>query len=334
MIKTFLKERRSWIGLFIAIQLLILFISYLDPSISFRSFLYIVFLSCLIFLVFLIMRYNKEIAFYKSMEEWHPSLGLDSLKDPGTPFENIIAKAIGQQAEFYINETREQVMNLEGEQDELLAWIHEVKTPLTTMQLMLERVQDENLKAQLQFEWLRVHLLLDQQLHHRRIPSLENDLYIEKLALDSLVSAEIKSLQSWCFQKGIGFDITLEANVVLSDAKWLGFILRQIITNAVKYSEGSDIIIHSSKQHGTVKLTIQDFGRGISTKDLPRIFDKGFTSTMNHKDHNATGMGLYLTKKAATPLKIHIDVTSEQGMGTVFELTFPKKNAFLDLTGM
>ncbi|MCY7782468.1 ATP-binding protein, partial [Bacillus sp. S20C3] len=69
-------------------------------------------------------------------------------------------------------------------------------------------------------------------------------------------------------------------------------------------------------------------GRGIAPKDMPRIFDKGFTSTTNHHDQASTGMGLYLAKKAAKPLLIHIDVQSEFGAGTVFTLTFPKRNQF------
>ena len=70
---------------------------------------------------------------------------------------------------------------------------------------------------------------------------------------------------------------------------------------------------------------MKDYGRGIDPKDLSRIFDKGFTSTTNHQDNAATGMGLYLTKKAAQSLLIHIDVQSELGEGTTFTLNLSKK---------
>ena len=97
--------------------------------------------------------------------------------------------------------------------------------------------------------------------------------------------------------KGIGFDVSLQAAEVLSDAKWLGFIIRQLLTNAVKYSSASDIHIESDLVADHVRLIIRDAGRGIDPKDMPRIFDKGFTSTTSHQDSAATGMGLYLTKK-------------------------------------
>ena len=76
-------------------------------------------------------------------------------------------------------------MTLEQEKDELLSWIHEVKTPLTAMHLMIDRLDDETMKTHLTYEWLRIHLLLDQQLHQKRIPFIENDLYIENIDLET-----------------------------------------------------------------------------------------------------------------------------------------------------
>src|SRR5699024_1845774 len=109
------------------------------------------------------------------------------------------------------------------------------KTPLTAMQLMIERVEDKKVKEQLKYEWLRTHLLLDQQLHQKRILFIENDLYIEQTILEPLIFQEIKALQAWCMRKGIGFDVSLQEETVLTDTKWLAFIIRQLLTNAIKY---------------------------------------------------------------------------------------------------
>ncbi|MCC3357016.1 sensor histidine kinase [Bacillus sp. REN16] len=332
--KKFLVERRSWILFFCFLQVLILLVGYLDPSLSFLSMLYIVFVFFVIFILFLIIRYNREIGFYKNIEEWDPTVGVDGLQEGKTPFEKLVESSLKQQHHFYLKEISHRATSIEQEKDELLSWIHEVKTPLTTMKLMIERTEDQKLKKQLMSEWLRVHLLLDQQLHQRRIPFMENDLFIEKVDLEKLLIPEIRTLQSWCFQKGIGFDFSLEVSGVYSDGKWLQFILRQLLTNAVKYSEKADIEIRSYRKNDAVVLEIQDYGRGIKEKDLPRIFEKGFTSTSDHRDHAATGMGLYLAKNAAKPLKIRMDVHSSYGEGTTFILTFPKKNEFLKLTSM
>jgi two-component system, OmpR family, bacitracin resistance sensor histidine kinase BceS len=332
MIKKYLVERRSWILLILVLEALILLVSFLDTAIPFTSLLYIVFLSLLIFTVFFILRYHKETKFFRSLGDWENNLDLSVLAEAETPFEKIIADSVTNQTERLKQATSSNLLTLEQEKDELLAWIHEVKTPLTAMALMIDRLDDEKAKASLKYEWLRIHHLLDQQLHQRRIPFIENDLYIEKTNLKPLITTEIKSLQSWCMQKGIGFDMDLEATEVLTDAKWLAFIIRQLMTNAVKYSYESDINIKSYLKDGQVSLEIQDFGRGISPQDLPRIFDKGFTSTAAHQESAATGMGLYLAKKAAQPLLISIDVQSALGEGTSFTLTFPRRNEFLRIT--
>ncbi|QCJ45079.1 HAMP domain-containing histidine kinase [Bacillus sp. S3] len=334
MIKNYLIERRSWILLFLVIQALILFVSFLDTAIPFLPLLYIVFLSMLVVSLFLIFRYQKETRFYQSLAEWENNLDLTNIAAPESPFEKMIEQCIVNQTEWLKKEASQNLLMLEQEKDDLLAWIHEVKTPLTAMHLMIERLDDERTKAQLIHEWLRIHLLLDQQLHQKRIPFMENDLYIEETDLKTLLFKEIKTLQSWCMQKGIGFDVELDAAAALTDAKWLAFIVRQLLTNAVKYSESSDIIITSHYKDGQTVLEVKDFGRGIDPKDLPRIFDKGFTSTTSHLDHAATGMGLYLTKRIAKPLLIEMNVQSRPGEGTTFTLTFPKKNDFVHIAGM
>ncbi|OQM47072.1 histidine kinase [Anoxybacillus sp. UARK-01] len=334
MIKKYIMERKSWIFFFLFMQLFILFVSYLDAAISLQSAFYIVFLLTIMLILFVIVRYKKETKFYKSLEEWESDLDLSNVLHAESPFEKMVESTLVNQTNLLKQAAWENRVSLEEEKDELLSWIHEVKTPLTAMHLIIERVEEEKIKSQLSYEWLRIHMLLDQQLHQKRIPFMENDLYIEHVELEPLIFKEIKALQSWCMQKGIGFDIELEVPSVLSDAKWLSFIIRQILTNAVKYSESSDIVIKSSMQKGHVQLEIRDFGRGIDPKDLPRIFDKGFTSTTAHQDQAATGMGLYLAKKAAEPLLIDIDVQSQFHEGTTFTITFPEKNEFVRITGM
>ncbi|NQX71585.1 sensor histidine kinase [Paenibacillus alba] len=336
MIRAYVKERLSWILLVLFGQLLFLLIAYLDYEIPFLPILYIVFLTTTLFAIFLVIRYNKETRFFKQLKERESTLDLSIAADAESPFEHIVETSMSNlTARLSLSASGHQ-LTLEQEKDELLSWIHEVKTPLTAMRLMIDRLDDETMKAALTYEWLRIHLLLDQQLHQKRLPSMENDLYIEHMDLETITYAEIKTLKSWCIQKGIGFDLQFEITDVLSDAKWLAFILRQLITNAVKYSEShsSDIVVRSFRRDERVFLEVQDNGRGIDPKDLPRIFDKGFTSTTWHQDHAATGMGLYLAKKAAEAMLIQMAVHSEVGVGTTFTLTFPQPNEALRITGM
>ncbi|WP_313237551.1 sensor histidine kinase [Sporosarcina ureae] len=334
MIRIFLKERVSWILFFIFLQLLVLAMGYLDTSIPFLSTVYITFISCLSFVIFIVIRYGKETRFYKCLETVEPSFDLTAIPEATSPFEAISSERISGQIQVFKKRLDELQISLEQEKDDMLNWIHEVKTPLTTLQLMIERTEDPVLRSQLMFEWLRIHLLLDQQLHQKRIPFIQNDLYIEKVDVQKLLFQEIKSLKQWCMQKRIGFNVSLEAEKVLTDAKWLGFILRQLLSNAVKYSEDSDIRIRCTSKGGITTLSIEDFGQGIAPRDLSRIFDKGFTGTANHQNHAATGMGLYLAKQVAESLLITIKVESTVGNGTRFSLIFAKENEMIRIARM
>ncbi len=334
MIRKYLVEKWSWIALFLCLHLLFLFVAFLDPAIPFTAILYIAFLSFIVTTVFFIIRYYKETVFYKQMQDLDGTYDIAELQQTDRPFEQIVYETLMRQTEHYKQDVGNYQIEFEQEQDEMLSWIHEVKTPLTTMKLMIERMDDRSLKKQLMVEWLRIELLLDQQLHQNRIRFIENDVYIEQIALQALINTEIKNVQSWCMQKGIGFDLSLEVLEVLSDAKWLGFIIRQLITNAIKYSEQSDISIKSYSSNNQTSIDVTDAGRGIDPKDLPRIFEKGFTTTADHRDATATGMGLYLVQKVSETLLIKIDVQSERDVGTTFTLTFPNKNEVLHITSM
>lgn len=335
MIRKFVMERISWIILIVLLLLLSLLMAYLDPSLSLSSMLYYVFLSLVISSVFVFIRYFKETSFFKELDERDSTTDITSIPDPNSPFESFIYQQITTPIEQLEKDVSTNQLLLEQEKDELLSWIHEVKTPLTALRLIIDRTEDHQLKSELMYEWLRIYYLLDQQLHQKRIPFMENDLFIENVELESLLNSEIRTLRSWCLKKGIGFDVELFSTHVLTDTKWLAFILRQLLTNAVKYSEeGSEITVQSTDQMGQTILTVEDNGRGIDPRDVPRIFDKGFTSTRKNQGQHATGMGLYLAKKAATPLGIHISVLSTAGSGATFTLTFSKENRFLEIQGV
>lgn len=305
-----------------------LFVAFIDTSIPFHSIVYIVFLEMIMFLLFIYIRYHFETKFYRNLQEREHDLDITGLSQAESPFERIVEESITKQTEHLKQIAATNRILLQREKDDLLAWIHEVKRPLTAMRLMLDRVEDRKLRTALLYEWLRMHHLLDQQLHQKRMVFMENDLYIEHVSFQPIVTQEIKPLQSWCIEKGIGFEVQLAVTEVLADAKWLAFIVRQLLTNAVKYSEHNDIMIRSYESNHHVHLAVQDFGRGIDPQDMPRIFEKGFTSTTSHSDNSATGMGLYLAHNVSEALGIHIHAESTPQEGSTFILTFPRKNDF------
>lgn len=110
--------------------------------------------------------------------------------------------------------------------------------------------------------------------------------------------------------------------------KWM--IIRQILSNALKYSENFNIEIGTELNDQHVSLYIKDYGRGISKKDMPRIFERGFTSTANRNETTSSGMGLYLVNSVKDQLGIHLQVTSTVGKGTTVRLIFPLQNEIVE----
>lgn len=131
-------------------------------------------------------------------------------------------------------------------------------------------------------------------------------------------------------EKNIAVEFEGEENLVRTDRKWCRFIIRQILTNAVKYSpEGGMIVLSTTAiEDGPVRLTIRDEGPGIAAQDLPRIFDKGFTGENGRLQNAATGLGLYLAQTVADKIGIRLTVESESQSGTAIQMTFTAINAF------
>lgn len=204
-----------------------------------------------------------------------------------------------------------------------VAWVHEVKTPLTAMRLLLDELPSSETKQQLEVEWLRIHLLVDQSLHTLRLSAAEHDLLFEKVSIRQAIIKEVQELQNWCFLKELEIDLAVGDDVLVTDEKWLRFIVRQILSNAVKYSHtGGLITIRYTKN----ELVIHDEGIGIRMEDLPRIFEKGFTGSTGRKQSASTGMGLFLANQTAKKLGLTLQATSYKGTDLI--IRFPEENTY------
>ncbi|QCR34198.1 sensor histidine kinase [Lysinibacillus sp. SGAir0095] len=333
----FLKERWAWITFIFILLLFINILFFLDAGFSGISVSYFNIITLMLVLFFLIWRYIKETQglahFLGNLS--NPIEFLYSENTSLTPFQRKYFEEllnVIEQKENLLNQSRVQLLE---DTEAQLAWVHEMKAPLTAMKLMIEQVEDLKLRSRLENEWMRTHLLLDQQLHHTRLASIEKDNRLEKVALKSVVFKEIREFQSWCMDKGIGFQIDVLVQETISDKKWLSFIVRQILSNAIKYSrENSEINIYTEiDDAGHLLLHFKDFGIGIRPEDLPRIFQKSYTGTIGRESVQSTGMGLYLAQKACESLGIAILVNSELNKGSVFTLKLPLQNEYQNSFG-
>ncbi|MCS1383369.1 MULTISPECIES: sensor histidine kinase [Lysinibacillus] len=337
MLFLFIRERLAWIGFFVFLLVVLNILFSLDVGLVGISIWYVNMIMIVAFFIFLLWRYTKEIGQLKDF------LGnVDSRLDDAharslalSPFQEAYYLKI--EDVFYDKdaELNHAKVQLQEYSDELLAWVHEVKAPLTTINLMLDRIEDSTLRRKLETEWLRLHLLVDQQLHQTRLATIEKDNFLSEIELRDVVYKEIRAMQAWCLEKDIGFDVGELTEVVLTDSKWIAFIVRQILSNAIKYSPiNTEIFIFTEvDSSGATLLHIKDNGIGIRTDDMPRIFQKSYTGTAGRESAQSTGMGLYLAHNIAQKIGVRISVQSVVGEGSIFTLRFPLQNEYAKLTG-
>ena len=210
-----------------------------------------------------------------------------------------------------VNLARRQALDF---QEYVEMWIHEIKAPLAALML-----KDKNEELE------RIDGYLEQILYFVRSENAEKDYLIRKVELNDVVkNVALKNMHALLAQK---IDLIVE-NVdcsVMTDAKWLEFILGQIINNSVKYRRKnlhSYLKISARKNRRKIILTIEDNGIGISSADLPRVFDKSFTGTNGRKIGNSTGMGLYIAKQMCGKLGHRIKISSRVNHGTTVSISF------------
>ncbi|CAM3289708.1 sensor histidine kinase [Filibacter tadaridae] len=331
----YLNDMKSWILLFVLSLGFADLIIWLDKGIPVeaKSVIYINVLLLSVLLIFVIWRYFRETKFMKALrplidgveEDWQ-----EALPEPLSLRDEMTNDVLRQVANDYLKRLYALKATNVIESDYTAAWVHEVKAPLTAMKLVIEANRNETVLRKIETEWLRVHLLIEQQLYISRLPSLESDYVLEKNGIHRLVAGEVRELASWCRQKNIAIEFEGEDREVVTDSKWCRFIIRQVMTNAVKYSpSGATIWITTDvTASSNVSLSIKDEGPGIPSHDLPRLFDKGFTGGTGRLHNAATGLGLYLAKTVADKIGITLTVQSEIGHGTTMQLTFTTENDF------
>ena len=200
--------------------------------------------------------------------------------------------------------------------DYYTTWVHQIKAPIAVMNVLLQQEDTEtnqNLKAEL----FRVEQYVEMALGYVRLDSGTKDLVIAQYPLDEIVRKSIRKYAGQFIRRRIRLIYEGTDQIVLTDEKWLSFIIEQLLSNAVKYTlKGTVTIIVSEEK----KLTVTDTGMGIAPEDLPRIFEKGYTGYNGRMERKSTGIGLYLSQMAAKKLGHQITVVSKLGGGSSFTI--------------
>lgn len=203
--------------------------------------------------------------------------------------------------------------------DYYTAWVHEIKTPIAVMKLCLNG--DGEKDRVLQTELFRIERYVDMVLDYVRLESNSNDLVIEQFGFDEIIRDVLRKYASQFVFKKIRLSCDIAPEQVITDKKWLSFILDQLISNALKYTSSGEITVKA----GQNVIRISDTGTGIATEDIPRIFEKGFTGLNGRINRKSSGLGLFLSQKAARLLSAEITCESVRGEGSTFTVCLPEK---------
>ena len=187
----------------------------------------------------------------------------------------------------------------------------------------LEQLQNK------QQELFWINQYINMALQYQRMNSGMNDLVLEMVSADQVVRTAIRRFAPIMIRKKIAIHYEECQEMVLSDEKWLEFVVEQILSNAIKYSgENHAVTIHINRNEAdnTCEFVISDQGIGIRKEDLPRIFEKGYTGYNGRADKTSTGIGLYLCREITKKLGHGIMITSEIGKGTDVTIVFERNN--------
>ncbi|MGL5752726.1 MAG: sensor histidine kinase, partial [Paraclostridium sp.] len=205
------------------------------------------------------------------------------------------------------------------------SWVHEIKTPIASTKLVIENNENEVTKK-IDSQLDKIDNFVEQVLYYAKSDEVEKDYIIKKLSLDKVIKNVVRRNYKDFISKKISLQLNIgEDEVVYSDAKWLEFIINQILGNAIKYSKTKNgvIKITSKKEKNYVVLIIEDNGVGIIERDINRVFEKGFTGENGRVFGKSTGMGLYICKRLCDKLGLGLNVDSKLEIGTKVGISFP-----------
>lgn len=215
---------------------------------------------------------------------------------------------------------------LSDSMDYYTTWVHQIKTPIASMRLLLEK-EDSPVSRQLSEELFRVEQYVQMVMTYQRLDSDSTDYVFRQTDVDAVVRGAIRKFAPQFISKGIRLDYVPRQTLVVTDEKWLSFVIEQLLSNAIKYTPAGCITIRFQDNND---LTITDTGIGIAPEDLPRIFERGYTGYNGRTDKRASGLGLYLCRRICDALGHGISIRSTPGVGTTVTISLSQKEQIFE----
>ena len=330
MISTYLKKNRKPILfylLFLGVFYLVLYLY----GVRADALGYAVFLSLVTFIVlglFDLWRYQARI---KTIGEAFRNMPyeLGSLPAPLDIPEEKYQEEVRMLGERLVLQENDSRRSRQEMLDFYSLWAHQIKTPLAAMNLLLQSEEaredkDAKIFQEMRMELFKIGQYVDMVLSYLRAEDMSSDLLLKEYSLDEIVRQAVRKYSGMFILKKIRLEYEPCKEIVLTDEKWLLFVLEQLLSNALKYTEKGFIRIRM-EQGSPAVLLIEDSGIGIQAEDLPRVFEKGFTGYNGRQDKKSTGIGLYLCRMICEKLNHTVTITSDPGKGTAVRLDLTRK---------
>jgi len=339
----FLMDRFGVIVLFLLNTLLTVTVVQLDllyqgASLEYGNIGYIALLSTVLLTACLLVDYARKRAYYRELEniidrpyELEQALTLTS---GATREQRKVQQAMAGLYRVFADTLAQYKRTQERHLHQLQQWAHQMKTPVAVIDLLTQETEEPRREVleSIREENGRIHDAIAMMLHAARLEHWEKDVRVRRTDLTGLVRGAVNEFRSaWIkfgvFPKLIGGEAPVE---VETDEKWTSFILKQILSNAIKYSAAASakqVFIEVAQSPEGASVTITDEGVGIPPQDLPRVFEPFFTGVNGRIGAESTGMGLYLAKEVCGRLGHRIEMESSVGVGTSVKLVFPRSNA-------
>lgn len=310
----YLKIRKKIIAVLGVVFFLFIFITYLTQG-NMKDILYAAQLNALFLAGVAFFDYMRCRSLLKALgsvpteDVVRPS----DFPEPETPLEEEALGLIVKLSD-HIETLRRETATEHAHHDEYyVLWVHQIKTPITAMNLMIQSMEPSELKSLMGQQLFKIEEYATMALSYIRIGSIEEDLDIREHSLDPLISKVLRKYAIlFVSKKDVALKYEKTSYRVVTDEKWFGFMVEQILSNAIKYTRKGEIRLYVQED----VLYIEDTGIGIQEEDIPRVFSKGFTGFNGRLDAKSTGLGLFLCNRIANKLSHPLTITSEVGKGT------------------
>lgn len=272
--------------------------------------------------------FSRKKGFYREMEEKLNTLEekyllMEMMRQPEFLEGALFYEAMIQMEKSMNDEIYGQIRKNNEFKQYIETWVHEIKLPIASMRLLLKDYRGGSART-LKEQLARTESYVEQVLYYLRSQVPEKDYVIQEYSLRTVTDHVIGENKDSFIGNHVRIRQETDDVCVLTDEKWLSFMVGQILNNAVKYrqEEAPKIHLWSEEKQGITSLHIRDNGRGIAPEDLPRVFEKSFTGKNGRTGQASTGIGLYLCKKLSQRLGHRLEIVSEEGCYTEVILSF------------